>query len=159
VPDTLYADVSEWQVGVNDESPYPVLCIRSNAGTYRDHMWANNYAWFRRNTDSGRLTFFIVYFVWRPNWQETVDTFQAQVGAPHPKMAVMIDVESWGAEFLGNQSDPVNAAYEQVGSFVGSTASRAPEVYYRPSGAAPVALTDYNAGVSTLAGATSESPP
>jgi hypothetical protein len=122
VPDTLYADVSEWQVGVNDEYPYPVLCIRSNDGTYRDHKWANNYAWCRRNADSGRLTFFIVYFVWRPNWQETVDTFKAQVGAPHPKMAVMIDVESWGAQLLGNRSDPVNAAYEQVGSFVGSTA-------------------------------------
>ena len=36
VADTLYADVSEWQVGVNDTYPYPVLCIRSNDGTYRD---------------------------------------------------------------------------------------------------------------------------
>ena len=47
--DTLYADVSEWQVGVNDSYPYPVLCIRSNDGTYRDRRWVNNYGWGLRN--------------------------------------------------------------------------------------------------------------
>ena len=94
--DTLYADVSEWQVGVNDTYLYLVLCIRSNDGTYRDRQWVNNYSWCLRNVDSGRLTFFIVYFVWRPNWEETVEAFKSQVRAPHPRMAVMLDVESWG---------------------------------------------------------------
>jgi len=61
VADTLYADVSEWQVGVNDSYPYQVLCIRSNDGTHRDRRWVNNYGWCLRNADSGRLTFFIVY--------------------------------------------------------------------------------------------------
>lgn len=51
--DTLYADVSEWQVSVNDTYPYPVLCIRSNDGTYRDRRWVNNYSWCLSNTDSG----------------------------------------------------------------------------------------------------------
>lgn len=55
--DTLYADISEWQVGVNDTYPYPVLCIRSNDGTYRDRRWVNNYGWCLSNVDSGRLTF------------------------------------------------------------------------------------------------------
>ena len=45
VADTLYADVSEWQVGVNDSYPYRVLCIRSNDGTHRDRRWVNNYGW------------------------------------------------------------------------------------------------------------------
>ncbi|MBI3691900.1 MAG: hypothetical protein HY239_14945, partial [Mycolicibacterium aromaticivorans] len=49
--DTLYADVSEWQVGVNDTYPYPVLCIRSNDGTYRDRRWVNNYGWCLSNVD------------------------------------------------------------------------------------------------------------
>ena len=53
--DTLYADISEWQVGVNDTYPYPVLCIRSNDGDYRDRRWVNNYGWCLRNVDSGRL--------------------------------------------------------------------------------------------------------
>jgi hypothetical protein len=50
------------------------------------------------------LAFFIVHFVYRPNWQQTVDTFTSQVVTPHPKMAVMIDVESWGGQIRGNQS-------------------------------------------------------
>ncbi len=120
--DTLYADVSEWQVSVNDTYPYPVLCIRSNDGTYRDRRWVNNYSWCLSNTDSGRLTFFIVYFVWRPNWRETVETFKSQVRAPHPRMAVMLDVESWGGQISGDQSAGINAAYDEVGAYVGSTA-------------------------------------
>jgi len=55
VADTLYADVSEWQVGVNDSYPYPVLCIRSNDGTHRDRRWVNNYGWCLRNAEGGRL--------------------------------------------------------------------------------------------------------
>jgi len=119
--DTLYADISEWQVGVNDTYPCPMLCIRSNDGDYRDRRWVNNYGWCLRNVDSGRLAFFIVYFVWRPNWQETVETFKSQVRAPHPRMAVMIDVESWGGQIGGDQSAGINAAYAAVGAYVGST--------------------------------------
>nr|WP_090343713.1 hypothetical protein [Mycolicibacterium malmesburyense]CRL74893.1 hypothetical protein CPGR_03319 [Mycolicibacterium malmesburyense] len=118
--DTLYADVSEWQVGADDSYPYPVLCIRSNDGTYRDHRWRNNYDWCRRSADSGRLTFFIVYFVWRPNWRQTVDTFRGQVGTPHPRMAVMLDVESWGGQIRGDRSAEINATHREVGNFVGS---------------------------------------
>ncbi len=120
--DTLYADVSEWQVGVDDSYPYPVLCIRSNDGTYRDRRWRNNYDWCRRSADTGRLAFFLVYFVWRPNWREAVDTFRDQVGTPHPKMAVMLDVESWGGQIRGNHSAQINATHREVGKFVGSTA-------------------------------------
>lgn len=120
VADTLYADVSEWQAGVDDSYPHSVLCIRSNDGTYRDHHWRNNYEWCRRNASNGRLAFFIVYFVWRPNWEQTVATFISQIGTPHPKMAVMLDVESWGGQIRGNQSVGVNAAYDAVASFVGS---------------------------------------
>lgn len=120
MPDTLYADVSEWQVGVDGSYPHPVLCIRSNDGTYRDRRWRNNYDWCRRNADDGRLTFFIVYFVWRPNWRQAVDTFREQVGTPHEKMAVMLDVESWGGRIRGDQSAGINAAYREVGEFVGT---------------------------------------
>src|SRR5919206_2901990 len=118
VADTLYADVSEWQVGVNDSYPYPVLCIRSNDGTHRDRRWVNNYDWCLRNAATGQLTFFIVYFVWRPNWQQTVDTFKDMVGTPHPKMAVMLDVESWAGQIRGNQSAGINAAYDAVRAYL-----------------------------------------
>lgn len=119
VADTLYCDVSEWQVPCDDSYPHPVICIRSNDGTYRDKKWAGNYDWCRRKTDEGRLTFFQVYFVWRPNWQDAVATLKSQVGQPHPKMAIMLDVESWGGEITGNQSGGINAAFEDLCAWLG----------------------------------------
>ncbi|QJD50330.1 endolysin [Mycobacterium phage MarkPhew] len=120
--DTLYADVSEWQVPVTDaytDAGYRVLCIRSNDGTHRDLDWASNYAWCKRAADDGRLACFLVYFVWRPDWRAAVETFKAQVGQPHPKMAVMLDVESWGGQIGGDQSDGINAAFESIAEYVG----------------------------------------
>jgi hypothetical protein len=64
--DTIYADVSEWQVPVDDGYPYRVICIRANDGTHRDKNWNVNYQWCTRRADMGALDFFIVYFVWRP---------------------------------------------------------------------------------------------
>ncbi|MCC9182554.1 peptidoglycan DD-metalloendopeptidase family protein [Mycolicibacterium mageritense] len=119
VTDTLYADVSEWQVPVDDRYPHPVLCIRSNDGTYRDKKWATNYPWCKRAVDDGRLEFFIVYFVWRPNWLDAVNTLKAQIGEPHPRMAVMIDVESWGGQITGNRSDGINRAYWAIADWLG----------------------------------------
>lgn len=116
---TLYADVSEWQSPVNSDYPYSVLCFRSNDGTYRDKNWSRNYGWAINASNSGALEFFIVYFVWRQNWQDTVNTLKAQVGAPHPKMVVMIDVESWGGQISGDQSSGINGAYSAVASWLG----------------------------------------
>src|SRR6201991_3203234 len=119
VTDTLYADVSEWQRPVDDSYPYRVIAIRSNDGTYRDRNWASNYAWCKRRCDEDALVFFIVYFVWRQNWQQTVDTLKDLVGQPHPRMAVMIDVESWQGQITGNQSDGLNKAYQAIADWLG----------------------------------------
>lgn len=109
--DTLFADVSEFQVPVNDQYPYKFLSIRSNDGTYRDKHFAQNYAWAKTALASGRLTGLIVYFVWRPNWQDAVNTHTSMCGGqPLPKQATMIDVESWGGQITGNQSTGLNAA-------------------------------------------------
>uniref|UniRef100_A0AAU8GQ70 Lysin A n=1 Tax=Mycobacterium phage Pharb TaxID=3136626 RepID=A0AAU8GQ70_9VIRU len=121
-PDTLYADVSEWQVPCSDaytDAGYRVICIRSNDGTYRDKDWPTNYPWAKAAADDGRLSMFLVYFVWRPNWQAAVDTLKSQVGEPHPRMAVMIDVESWGGQITGDQSDGINAAHAQIAEWLG----------------------------------------
>lgn len=118
--DTLFADVSEWQRPVDDSYPYRVLTIRSNDGTYRDKDWAANYAWCRAAADSGKLTFFIVYFVWRPDTvRDTLATLKSQIGAPHPRMAIMLDVESWGGQITGDQSDGINAAFEDIAAWLG----------------------------------------
>src|SRR4051794_26709894 len=74
VTDTLFADVSEFQNPVNDSYPHPVLSIRSNDGTYRDHKFAQNYGWLRANLDSGRIACGIVYAYCRVNWDATANT-------------------------------------------------------------------------------------
>jgi LysM repeat protein len=116
--DTQFADVSEFQVDVNDQYPYQFISFRSNDGTYRDHHFAYNLAWAKHATDIGKLGGFMVYFVWEPNWQQTVETFKSMVGTPHPKMAVMIDVEAWG-RLSGNQSAGINAARENIIAWLG----------------------------------------
>lgn len=119
-PDTLFADVSEWQRPVDDSYPYRVLTIRSNDGTYRDKDWAANYAWCRAAADSGKLAFFIVYFVWRPDSvRDTLATLKSQIGQPHPRMAIMLDVESWGGQIGGDQSAGINAAFEDIAAWLG----------------------------------------
>ena len=117
---TYWADVSEWQTGLNDSYPYRIVCIRSNDGTYRDQKWANNYAWCKRAADDGRLDCFIVYMVYRTNWQQTLDTFKTQVGSPHAKMVAMVDVESWGGQIVGNQSTGINSLVDGLAAFLGS---------------------------------------
>jgi len=120
--DTLFADVSEWQRPVDDSYPYRVLSIRSNDGTYRDKNFNINYPWMRRALDDGRLAAGIVYFVWRPNWQDTIATLTSQInlnGRLHPKVAIMIDVESWGGQITGDQSADINAAFNVVADWIG----------------------------------------
>ena len=114
--DTLFADVSEFNPVVTDEytdAGYRVLSIRSNDGTYQDHHFAANYAWCAQAADDGRLDCFIVYAYWRPNWLDTVTTMRSMItaaGGPHPKMVLMLDVES-GGNPPGDQSDGVNRMY------------------------------------------------
>lgn len=122
--DTLFADVSEYQVPVNDSYPYQVLSIRVSDGTYRDHNFARNYAWMRGAIDSGRLTFGIVYTYVRPNWQANADTVRAMIdaeGGLHPRVALMLDVES-GGNPPGDGSTWINQVYWNLADYAGSAA-------------------------------------
>ncbi|WP_334029468.1 hypothetical protein [Nocardia terpenica] len=119
--DVLWADVSEWQVPVDDSYPYPVLAIRSNDGTYRDRTFAQNYTWATRALDDGRLHVLIVYLVYRPGWEATLDTVKDVVGQPHPQTVIMIDVESWGGQINGDQSDGINRLYWGLTDWLGTT--------------------------------------
>lgn len=112
--DTKYADVSEFQPNVGDAYPYQFIAIRSNDGTYQDHHFAANLAWCKQACDSGRLAGFIVYFVWEIDWHAAASTFFRMVGDPHPRMAVMIDVESWNGKITGDHSHGINACARSV---------------------------------------------
>lgn len=121
--DTLFADVSEFQPNVSAAYPYHFISFRSNDGTYQDHHFAANIAWAKAAVKANRISGFLVYFVWEPNWQQTIATFKAMVGTPDPKMAVMIDVESWGRIF-GNQSAGINGAREDLIRWLGGNRAR-----------------------------------
>ncbi|GAA4672203.1 hypothetical protein [Gordonia humi] len=116
---TVYADVSEWQTPITDAYPHRLVAIRSNDGDYRDKNWATNHAWCRRAADAGRLDCFIVYVVYRSNWQDVLSTLKAQVGTPHRKMIVMVDVESWGGQITGDHSTLINHLVDGVTAWLG----------------------------------------
>lgn len=121
--DTIYSDVSSYQVPVDDTYPYKVLCFRVNDGTYRDDNFAQNYRWAVGAVESGQLEFFICYSYWRADWQATgqtaIDMIESQ-GGPHQKMVMMIDLES-GGNPGGDQSDGINGLYWQWTDWLGTT--------------------------------------
>jgi hypothetical protein len=124
VTDTLFADVSEYQVPVNDSYPYQVLSIRVSDGTYQDHNFAPNYAWMRTALDSGRMMFGIVYTYVRPNWQANADTVRTMIdagGGLHPRVALMLDVEA-GGNPPGDGSSWINSLYWNLADYTGSPA-------------------------------------
>lgn len=120
--DTLFADVSEYQVPVNDSYPYQVLSIRACDGTYQDHNFVSNYAWLRGALDSGRMTFGIVYTYVRPNWQANANTVRAMIdgqGGLHPRVALMLDVES-GGNPPGDGSSWIDDLYWNLADYAGN---------------------------------------
>jgi hypothetical protein len=120
--DTLFADVSEFQVPVDDSYPYQVLSIRVCDGTYQDHNFADNYAWMRGALDSGRMAFGIVYTYARPNWLDNANTVRSMIdagGGLHPQVALMLDVES-GGNPPGDGSSWINDLYWNLADYAGS---------------------------------------
>jgi len=123
--DTLFADVSEFQRQVDDSYPYPVLSIRACDGTYQDHNFAANYAWMRAALDAGKLVFGIVYTYVRPtNWLDNANTVRFMIesnGGLHPRVALMLDVES-GGNPGGDQSAAINSMYANLADYTGDPA-------------------------------------
>lgn len=120
--DTIWADVSEFQVAVDDTYPHKFFAFRSNDGAYRDRKFARNLAWAKKAADSGRLVGFIVYAVYEPDGGNWATTLMSQVGTPHPRMAVMIDVESWGGRIHGDHSRDINAGRARLAKWLGNPA-------------------------------------
>lgn len=119
--DTLFADVSYYQVPADDSYPYQVLSIRSNDGTFRDPNFARNYQWCVNACNSGRLAFFLVYFYWRTGSGD-VDThinMVSNAGGAHPKMVTMIDLES-GGNPTGDFSNELNNEFDRLAYWLGN---------------------------------------
>lgn len=125
--DTLWSDVSEWQVAVDDSYPYDVLAIRSDDGTYRDRKFQQNYAWGLKALDSRKLRVLIVYVVYRQNWADTLATVKDQItrnGGLRPGVVFMLDVENWGGQITGDQSDGINRLYWGLTDWLGTSSNK-----------------------------------
>lgn len=118
--DTLWADVSEFQPVANNTYPFRWLSFRSNDGTYRDRHFAANYEWAQNAVAAGRLDAFIVYFVYRPDGGNCASTLMSMVGTPNPRMAVMIDVESWKGSISGDHSADIDLQRSRIAKWLGS---------------------------------------
>jgi len=118
VTDTLWSDVSEFQVAVNDAYPYGFLSFRSNDGGYYDHRFTANMAWARSRLASGRLWGYMVYYFYRPGVNGAA-VLRQRIGTPDPQMAVMIDVESDAGRIHGDQSAQINAEHAQLAAWLG----------------------------------------
>lgn len=111
---TLFADVSEFQVPVNDSFPINRLPVRVSDGTCRDHNFARSYSWIRAALDDGRLTIGVVYPYGRPaisqSDAETVQTMFAANRDCKPQVTLMSGVAS-GSNPGGMLSDQINRLY------------------------------------------------
>jgi len=116
--DTQWADISEFQIQVNDSYPHNFICIRSNDGNHIDKHIQANLSWCKSRRASGKLWGFIVYYFYRPGIDGAKNLI-AQVGTPDPRMVAMIDVESAGGQVRGNQSSAINAQFNELAHWLG----------------------------------------
>lgn len=116
--DTQWADISEYQVPVNDSYPYGFICIRANDGDYLDGKFHGNLSWCKSRLTSGKLWGYMVYYLYRPG-VNGAKTLMAQVGKPDSRVVAMIDVENVGGQVSGDQSAAINAQYHELASWLG----------------------------------------
>jgi hypothetical protein len=114
----LWADVSEFQVPVDDRYPHSFFCLRSNDGGHRDSHFSQNLAWANKAVASGKLFGYLVYYFYRPRI-DAAAILRAMVGTPNPRMGVMIDVEADGGKVSGNQSSAINTQYTDLANWLG----------------------------------------
>lgn len=135
-PDTLWADVSEFQTQatsaytsatyaeVNQNWNYRWISIRSNDGDHVDGNFAPNYQWCVAACAAGLLDGFIVYYYWRPG-NDAVNNHMQLVnsqGGPHPQMVSMMDVETTDGNPTSDVSTQLNSDYATLSGWLGNAA-------------------------------------
>jgi hypothetical protein len=115
---TFATDVSYYQDAVNDDYPHHWFIFRGCDGTFVDPKFSVNHAWAKKATASGKLAGFTVYVVYRPG-VNVLDVLKGIVGLPHPKLTVMIDVESWSGQIRGDYSAGITALANGLAAWLG----------------------------------------
>lgn len=132
-PDTLWADVSEFQAPVTADywaATYPDqggtynyrwLSIRSNDGDHVDLNFSKNYQECVRACNAGEADGFFVYYFWHPG-SDAVNNHMSLVkslGGPHPRMVSMIDLETGNGNAGTDQSSTLDNDYFTLGGWLG----------------------------------------
>jgi hypothetical protein len=118
--DTLWSDVSEFQVPVTNAYPYSFFALRSHDGAHNDLHFMSNVTWANQSIKSGKLWGYIVYYFYRPGFDGAA-SFKARIGPnPNPRMVAMIDVESAGGQVSGNQSVQIGREFGELAAYLGS---------------------------------------
>ena len=120
--DTRWADVSRWQVPVDDAYPHPFFAFKASDGSEVDPNCAANLAWAKANA-GGQLVGFAGYHVYRVG-EDNLGGAKRALGSPHPLMTIMLDVEDWEGEITTDQSGPLNALREQLIDWLGGSRAR-----------------------------------
>lgn len=133
-PDTLWADVSEfqkpadasyWASTYSDQGAeynFRWLSIRSNDGDHVDLNFAQNYKECVRACNAGEADGFFVYYYWRPG-ADAVNNHMSLVnslGGPHPLMVSMIDLESGDGNPSTDQSAQLDSDYAALAAWLGN---------------------------------------
>lgn len=113
-------DISEFQPVVNDSYPHRWLTFRVCDGDYTDHNVRANLAWCKAAKAAGKLDGFAVYVVYRPGMNGTLLN-QLDNAAIPTDCVVMVDVESWGGQIMGDHSTEINALCTALAKRQGSS--------------------------------------
>jgi len=117
--DTLWSDVSEFQVKVNSHYPHHVFALRSHDGGHNDANFMANVTWANQQVAAGHLALYFVYYFYRPGFDGAA-SLKNRIGPhPNPKMAAMIDVESAGGQVHGDQSAQINREFNELAAWLG----------------------------------------
>lgn len=154
--DTQWADISKYNPLATDAYPYRWIAIRSNDGTLDDEHFQQNLAWAKHACDIGKLDGFIVYVVFETNVSQTLANLIQNVGTPHPRMAVMIDVEKWGGRISGDQTVNIEQLRKGIVAWLGGNAKRC--IVYGNTGDLPSLYPGKPAGVRVVVAAYGSNP-
>lgn len=131
VGQTFWADISTYQVVVDDSYPYPVLGFRADSGSSIDSHAAANWAYCEAHPDHIQVA--IPYVVFKPGQSSAIlQRMKNQFGAQCPPNIVPeIDMES-GAQFAG-PGDHSSEANDLAAAFAAWSGNRSREQGYANS--------------------------
>ena len=123
--DTKWADVSRWQVPVNNNYPHPFFSFKCSDGGDVDPNNGANLSWSKSNVGSSgkKMVGFAGYHVYRVG-EDNFGGIKRALGSPNNYMTIMLDVEDWEGEITTNQSGPLNKLRDQCIDWLGGSRSR-----------------------------------